>query len=393
LRSIEDTHVELALLGHLLRQTRATPASEALQERLLGQIALLRTIAAMPPGDAATHLLLAGARRALEELLAALEQSWQRGNPAFGALWQRDRALLEAADTARAKRTDRAWKELAPADATTAGQWPQVARNWRMIGSPLRPVDEDVALFARALGEWTAAYAGAAPRGLILGVTPELYHLPWPDRARVRAVDRTPEMITHIWPGQAAQVLRADWQELPLPVGSVDIALCDGGLHLLDFPQGQTRLCRRLAAVMAPGALLALRLFVPPEERESENAVLEALFAGRIRDLNCLKLRLGMALQRSPTEGVALQAVWHALREAAGDWPALARRLDWPLAQLEVIDAYRDSPARYHFVTLGEASALFAANGFERLWIAGGSYAMAEQCPTVTFRRVSSGSA
>ena len=114
-RSIEDIHVELALLGHMLRQTRAMPGSEPLQARLLGQIALLRTIAAMPPEDAATHLLLAGNRQVFEELLAALEAAWQAGNPEFHTLWTRDRALLAVAGTARAARTAKAWEQLRPA--------------------------------------------------------------------------------------------------------------------------------------------------------------------------------------------------------------------------------------------------------------------------------------
>ncbi len=113
-RSIEDIHVELALLGHLLRQTRATPGSESLQARLLGQVALLRAIAAMPPEDAATHLLLAGNRQLFEALLAALEAAWQAGNPDFHALWLRDRALLQVAGTARAARTAKAWEQLRP---------------------------------------------------------------------------------------------------------------------------------------------------------------------------------------------------------------------------------------------------------------------------------------
>lgn len=388
-RSIEDIHVELALLGHMLRQTRAMPGSEPLQARLLGQIALLRTIAAMPPEDAATHLLLAGNRQVFEELLAALEAAWQAGNPEFHALWTRDRALLAVAGTARAARTAKAWEQLRPAAAQPSpqGQWPLVASNWKQLGSPLRPAAEDVGFFARALREWCTAHPGRNPRALILGVTPELYRLPWPDPALVRAADRTAAMIEHIWPGPAANVIQADWRELPLSDASVDVAVCDGGLHLLDYPQGQSRLARTLARLIAPGGLFVVRLFVPPAERESEAAVLDALLRGRIPDLNCLKLRLGMSLQRSPTTGVALNAVWQSLRRSAGDWPALAARLGWVLEHLQVIDAYRDSPARYHFVTTAEASALFAAHGFEVQWMASGSYAMAGQCPTVVLRR------
>jgi alkylation response protein AidB-like acyl-CoA dehydrogenase/SAM-dependent methyltransferase len=388
-RSIEDIHVELALLGHMLRQARATTGSEPLQARLLGQVALLRAIATMPPEDAATHLLLAGNRPVFEDLLAALEAAWQAGNPGFHALWTRDRALLAVAGTARAARTAKAWAQLRPAAAQPPpeGQWPLVAGNWKQLGSPLRPTAEDVGFFARALREWCSAHPGRSPRALILGVTPELYRLPWPEPALVRAADRSVAMIEHIWPGPAANVIRADWRELPLPDASLDVVVCDGGLHLLDYPEGQARLARTLARLIVPGGLFVVRLFVPPPQPEGASEVLAALLAGRVPDLNCLKLRLGMALQRSPATGVALHAVWQLLRQAAGDWPALAAQLGWPLQHLEVIDAYRDSAARYHFVTTGEATALLAAHGFEVQWMASGSYAMAGQCPTVVLRR------
>ena len=104
-------------------------------------------------------------------------------------------------------------------------------------------------------------------------------------------------MISHIWPGPAAHVIQADWRELPLADASLDVVVCDGGLHLLDYPQGQSQLARTLARAIAPDGLFAVRLFVPPPQPETEAEVLAALLAGRIPDLNCLKLRLG---RRSP---------------------------------------------------------------------------------------------
>jgi SAM-dependent methyltransferase len=194
-------------------------------------------------------------------------------------------------------------------------------------------------------------------------------------------------MIAHVWPGAPDAVLQADWRELGLGSASIDVALCDGGLHLLDYPAAQAALLRHLADLLAPDGLLAMRLFLPPATPETPEAVLAALLARRIRDLNCLKLRLGMALQRSPQAGVALHEVWSTLRQAGGDWDSLARRLGWAQEHLEVIDAYRDSAATYHFVTEAEVSALAADNGFELLWTGRPAYEMGAQCPTAVFRR------
>lgn len=245
----------------------------------------------------------------------------------------------------------------------------------------------DVAAFEDALHGWCLQHPGQSPRGLILGVTPELHRLPWPDESLLRAVDRTPAMIAHVWPGDPAAVLLSDWLEIDLPAAKVDIALCDGGLHLLDYPQGQSRLCELLGRAVLSGGIVAFRLFVPPLDRETPEQVVQALLDGRIRDLNCLKLRLGMALQDTPETGVALIDIWRRLKSLAADWSELAGNLGWRTEHLEVIDAYRDSGASYHFVTVKQAIDLFGAHGFMRIATHVPKYEMGMQCPTVVFRR------
>lgn len=268
------------------------------------------------------------------------------------------------------------------------GQWPAVARDWRHIGSPLRPCPADGAAFGKVLSRWTGMHAGTAPRGLILGVTPELFALDWPERGLLCAADRTQAMIDHIWPGPRAAAMRTDWREIDLPDGAVDIVMCDGGLHLLDYPLGQAALASRLARIVAHDGLVAFRLFVPPPRRETAEAVISALNAGEIRDLNCLKLRLGMALQEGPEQGVALADVWRLLRsQVRNEWSELADRLGWPLEQLRIIDAYRDSGASYHFVTPDQAVAMFREAGFECVDTSTQAYEMGDQCPIVVFRK------
>jgi SAM-dependent methyltransferase len=277
-----------------------------------------------------------------------------------------------------------------------AGQWPSVARIWHQLGSPLRPVETDLDCCRAALADWLRDFDGRLPRALILGVTPELYHLPWPMGSLVMAVDRTHEMVRHVWPGDGSQVLLADWRQMEWPDASFDLVLCDGGLHLLDHPTGQRALADRLERIIAPGGRFVLRLFVPPAQPEAPQEVLKELLSGQIPNLNCLKLRLGMALQESPAEGVALQTVWRRLRETTGDWSELAATLGWPLEQLLAIDAYRDSPARYHFVSAAHAEDLMC-NGdgsddggpFHLQRTSVPSYPMGAQCPTLVFHRTS----
>lgn len=274
-----------------------------------------------------------------------------------------------------------------------AGQWPRVALNWRLIGAPLRPVAQDVAFYAQVIDDWQTDHPGRAPRGLILGVTPELHDLDWPDRRLLFAADRTVEMIDYVWPGDRHRALLCDWLAIPMARSSVDIAMCDGGLHLLSAPDAQEALARALADLVASGGLLAFRLFLPPTTPETADAVLDDLLAGRIRDLNCLKLRLGPALMPSAEEGVALRDVWTCLRVLAGEggWSALAARLGWEEDHLAAINGYRDAPARYHFVDLERAIAVFTSmtgGAFRVARIHYADYVMGQSCPTVVFQRV-----
>ncbi|SMB27366.1 conserved protein of unknown function [Sterolibacterium denitrificans] len=266
-------------------------------------------------------------------------------------------------------------------------QWPQAAYFFlRLIGPPLRPVSADIGIVETQIARWHEK-AGRPPRALILGVTPEYCKLAWPEGSVVRAIDRTQAMIDHVWPGPAEHVTQGDWLDLPVAGGSLDIVLCDGGLHLLPYPLGQGTLARRLAASLAPDGLCLFRLFAPSGSGPGETPenVLDALAAGAIPDLNVLKLRLGMALQASAEEGVKLDDVWQCLHRAHPDRAILARRLGWSEEHLGAIDAYRDTAARYHFVTEAQAIATFAAAGLALRARHQPDYPLGERCPTLVF--------
>lgn len=270
----------------------------------------------------------------------------------------------------------------------SADHWQTVAERWQLLGSPLRPIAADLAVFERAIKKWSDDEQ-RAPRGLILGVTPELYRLHWPTGSRVAAVDHTQAMIDALWPGPKGDAHRGEWTELPFDEAAFDVVLCDGGFHLLDHPNGQLRLVQQGARVLSNGGLFVLRLFVPPAVRESPAQVLQALDSGNIPNLNVLKLRLGMALQENEQAGVALHGVWDTLRTAQPDFPALAARLGWQLPHLQAIDSYRNSPNHYHFVSTQLACQLFCQKpgGFTLVTTQTCTYELGERCPIVVLRR------
>lgn len=118
-RTLEDTYVELALTGLLIRHSRALPNAAETVPMLLGVVSTLLVAAATDATDAAAHLLLAANRSALGHAIARLEPAWEVHEPEFHAAWQRDRALLGVARGARAARTARAWEAILSGESAT----------------------------------------------------------------------------------------------------------------------------------------------------------------------------------------------------------------------------------------------------------------------------------
>jgi SAM-dependent methyltransferase len=175
---------------------------------------------------------------------------------------------------------------------------------------------------------------------------------------------------------------------MPLPNESRELALCDGGMILLEYPRAHRALAEQLHRLLVPGGRAIFRLFVPPQKSETKETVLDDLAHGRIANLNILKLRLGMAMQPSVDQGVAIDDVLRAVESVEGDLPRLAQRLGWTWDHMRVIEAYRNSPARYHFVSEAQLTKLFCHDGrFAPLGRWQGSYPLAERCPIVAFER------
>jgi SAM-dependent methyltransferase len=264
--------------------------------------------------------------------------------------------------------------------------WNSMAEFWAQLGSPLRPCVEDQAGYRSFIFPWLERFA--QPRAIILGVTPELYHLGWPANVDLIAVDRARVMIEEVWPGPRERAFEGDWLQLQLPPHSREVCVCDGGLILLDYPEGHRALVAQLRELLVPGGRCLFRLFVPPLEQESVARVLGDLLSGGIPNLNVLKLRLAMAMQESPAKGVPVQDILRVVKMLDRDVAELAQRLGWSYDHLRAIEAYRNSPARYCFPTEAEITRIFLAEGgFTFLGRSQGTYPLSERCPVVAFAR------
>jgi hypothetical protein len=112
-RTVEDIHVQAALLSYLMREGQRLSWPQGWLERLSALLAAMGKLADMPPAHAETHIALAGALAISGGLIAETEPFWEAaaGDPA-AARWKRDRELLKVAGSAREQRTRRAWENL-----------------------------------------------------------------------------------------------------------------------------------------------------------------------------------------------------------------------------------------------------------------------------------------
>ena len=101
-----------------------------------------------------------------------------------------------------------------------------------------------------ALQRAVAAFAsarGARPlRAFLLGVTPEIADMHWPDGAQLLAADRSPEMVCSVWPGDrpGRRAVCAEWTDALSAAGPFDLVIGDACLATLAYPDEWERLAR-----------------------------------------------------------------------------------------------------------------------------------------------------
>ena len=112
-RTVEDIHVQAALLSYLMREGQRLSWPQHWLERLSALLAAMGKLSDMPASHAETHIALAGALAISAGLIGETEEFWRAcaTDPA-APRWARDRELLKVAGSAREQRTKRAWENL-----------------------------------------------------------------------------------------------------------------------------------------------------------------------------------------------------------------------------------------------------------------------------------------
>lgn len=277
------------------------------------------------------------------------------------------------------------------ASTAVGDHWRSFARSWALLGSPLRPSDEDIRIF----GEMLATHTDLAGRvyrknAWLLGITPEIASASWLKDFRLTAVEQSKAMIDAEWPGDTdhRHAICSDWLRAPFSDESFDLVIGDGCLTHVAFPQGLARLMESIHRCLRRDGYLMLRQFRRPDPSETPGDVLAALSTGAIGSIHAFKWRLLMALQgAADAPDVAVEDAWRVWSEAGVDIAALACARGWSLDQIGTMDIYRGSPARYNFMRFDDAIRYLRDAGFEPVAVRTGFYELAERCPCVLLRK------
>ena len=110
-RTIEDIHVNAAVLAYVLSVARRFAWPREVIERLLAILLAARAVGVAEPSARETHLALAGVLSLGRRFLDETREHWALVESEERRRWERDVGLLSVAERARTARTESAWKD------------------------------------------------------------------------------------------------------------------------------------------------------------------------------------------------------------------------------------------------------------------------------------------
>jgi SAM-dependent methyltransferase len=258
--------------------------------------------------------------------------------------------------------------------------WNDYHRRWSRIGPPLRPNDEVVAAVDQAIAKHD-------DHVLLLGVTPEFAQL----GKKLTAADKSEGMIAHVWPGnderRTAEVV--DWLSLPFAKETFTAVIGDGAANCPGYPQDLRQFFAEMARVLVQGGVLAVRVFARPEYPEAIGEIHEHVMRRGIGSFHAFKWRLAMAVcSRENDPNIAVTAIRDNVDRMFYDRGALAEATGWPMADIETIDAYKNSPDVYTFPTIGQFKSAIPDTFRAIRVLDSGTYELADRCPLLVMERV-----
>ena len=266
--------------------------------------------------------------------------------------------------------------------------WDLLANQFQHQQSPLRPCAEDIRVIHQIIHDWHHQHSPSGTSVLLFGVTPEIVNLSWPANTFLRAIEKSQAMIDVIWPGnipKERQVVCNNWLDVTIEEHSLDLVVGDGFLTGLAYPQQYAQIARTISQWLKPGGLFIARLFVRKEEKETMDAIMTDLEAGRIARFDILKWRLAMAIQETAEQGVRMDNIYRAWCDIEKKLPTLLQQAGWPRATVNTIRLYEGRDNRYAFPTIKELDDAFSSC-LEQVSVIIPGYDFGQCCPILVYR-------
>jgi SAM-dependent methyltransferase len=241
----------------------------------------------------------------------------------------------------------------------------------------------------RAIGDWKRGVPGDSLQAVLLGVTPEIAGMDWPEGTDLLAMDESEEMIRIVWPGDVPggrKVLCADWLRLPVADNSIDVMIGDGSFSCvnLEYPRGHQLLTQSARKALRKHGILIIRIYARPESCDPPEVVFRDLEAGRFETFDAFRLRLLMAVQ-GDRPWIKLDDVYRAWQGANLDVDRIWAGTGWRMEVLHSLLRYQGKEAHYSFPTLQEFRDVLAAE-FEEAAIHFPGYQLGERCPILVLQ-------
>lgn len=266
--------------------------------------------------------------------------------------------------------------------------WDSLAHQFQHQQSPLRPCAEDMRLLHQIVQDQSVRNSHPHNRALLFGVTPEIATFSWPSNTSLLAIEKSQAMIDLIWPGNIPgrrEVKCGNWLDIELEEASFNFVVGDGFLTGFAYPDQCRQIADKISRWLKPDGLLIARLFVRTAKKETHEAILTDLRAGKIKRFDILKWRLGMAIQENVRQGVIVDDIHRAWKRIEAEWPSLPEEAGWPRPTVDTIKLYESRTDRYVFPTIEELNDALSIQ-LEPVSTTIPDYDFGECCPTLVYR-------
>lgn len=224
---------------------------------------------------------------------------------------------------------------------------------------------------------------------VLLGVTPELANLPWPNNIKLKAFDKNKDMIKNVWISPkkiSSSVNQSLWQKMPLESGSVHFILGDGCTTQLSNRKAYKDFFKEQRRIIRNDGFLLLRCFLNTERKESNNQIIKSALQGRIQFFGSLKWRIAMALlSNHHTFSIKVKKIHSTFNTLFPFRNELVKSCHWDINLINTIDTYKNSDISYTFPSLKELKILIAPQ-FEIIKIYYPHYELTKRCPIILMK-------